>query len=1007
MNKNDRKTNTTARNSNKKELFNIIGDFNNNYSSYNEIYLKNLLNLISFYKNISLAFECFPSKLNFQKVENLLLFNGDPSTNIINSFNNYLKTICDNLLKISVNIKQNIIPKLYEYKKNLESDNSDISFFMEDTLSKITDYSEKINEADKQNKIESEKLKKLELDSLKKLHNTSMLGVIHKTLEDQRKKVSNYSYIQKQEIQSLNKFYSETQGEMSKKILQIKSHYKNNNYIIFECVKEFLKNVDDNIIDYHINESKKMMQKIELDEENQNPEKFINLLLINENNKDILFKKWKYNQLNISENKDENEKENEYDEEKPHFLMKNKIPFTDIKYDPEHLLIIKDIETEIKKNDNSKKSLDNQNIFDDSEFLSNFFLSLRNNNDILDNQLSEIVNLLEKKTGKISFYQEFCDNYLFSNSNQKIYSLFEFNNFTNFAHFKSFLNNILENISLGLNERNIESFSLLDKIIIIGEKSFYDNTYLCSLLNKNKIFSNKYIWENSIKFKIIDLLNEICTQESEGNNTINEGINKLYHKGTKLIEGIGDMLGFESKKVNEKGNIIEFLGLIKYLPKYNDLSEDKKIILKKNQAPFIIDEVFKSYIRHMSNYNYDLEDSINVIYDVYNYYQFNNNNIINYYLNYNNICCYLCKRKMNKFDLNYKAEKNKEKIKEKIRGIKGRQTNSYKFKSKLMNEKSKIIIIKYVLIFLENKDKIKLISLSKNIKKTISKTIYKYILNQKNTPIKAHIEIWKIFLNYSKLKQKNQELYNELKKELEKPETREKNLTNFKTIEADVKRTQFLKEKQKGKIAIDNILKSWQIYNSEKKYFQGMNYIVAFLYENILDEEDSFYIICGLFLNNDFYSIFKNQMSQLKNYFIIMERLIYLYLPKIYCHFKSNKVKPDFFLTPFFITLFTHIYPAIQEKNNIFVIKIWDAFIINGWKSVFEAILTLLKIKEKTILSYQGDELVGFLVNKINNDQIFYNENYEQFEHMKNYFVIPKELMTNLKEEIILENKIK
>ena len=76
MNKNDRKTNTIARNCNKKELFNIIGDFNNNYSSYNEIYLKNLLNLISLYENISLAFECFPSKLKFQKVEYLSLFNG-------------------------------------------------------------------------------------------------------------------------------------------------------------------------------------------------------------------------------------------------------------------------------------------------------------------------------------------------------------------------------------------------------------------------------------------------------------------------------------------------------------------------------------------------------------------------------------------------------------------------------------------------------------------------------------------------------------------------------------------------------------------------------------------------------------------------------------------------------------------------------------------------------------------------------------------------------------------
>ena len=86
---------------------------------------------------------------------------------------------------------------------------------------------------------------------------------------------------------------------------------------------------------------------------------------------------------------------------------------------------------------------------------------------------------------------------------------------------------------------------------------------------------------------------------------------------------------------------------------------------------------------------------------------------------------------------------------------------------------------------------------------------------------------------------------------------------------------------------------------------------------------------------------------------------------------------------------------------------IWDEFIINGWKSIFEAILTILKIKEKNILSYQGDELVDFLVNKINKDQLFLNKNYEKYEQMKNFFIIPNELIKNLEEEILLENKIK
>ena len=303
--------------------------------------------------------------------------------------------------------------------------------------------------------------------------------------------------------------------------------------------------------------------------------------------------------------------------------------------------------------------------------------------------------------------------------------------------------------------------------------------------------------------------------------------------------------------------------------------------------------------------------------------------------------------------------------------------------------------------------KIKLLFLSKKIKNVISNKIYKNILKQKYTSVEAHIQIWKILLHFKQLKKDNKGIYNNYKKEIEKLEIKQKYQKSFKVIDVDISRTEFLKNKQKGKIAINNILKSLQLYSSDNSYCQGMNYMAAFLYENILNEEDSFFIILSLFLNKKFSLLFKNEMAQLKNYFIITDRLIHLYLPKIYSHFKKNQIIPDFFLSPYFITLFTQIYPAIKEKNNIFVLRVWDEFIMNGWKSLFEAILTLLKLKEKNILMCEGDQLVDLLVNKIDKDKIFLNRNYEQFEQMKKYFIIPNELLKNLEEEIFLENKIK
>jgi hypothetical protein len=159
-------------------------------------------------------------------------------------------------------------------------------------------------------------------------------------------------------------------------------------------------------------------------------------------------------------------------------------------------------------------------------------------------------------------------------------------------------------------------------------------------------------------------------------------------------------------------------------------------------------------------------------------------------------------------------------------------------------------------------------------------------------------------------------MYENFKKEIETSETKEKYQKIFKIIEVDIDRTEFIHNKQKGLIATNNILKALQLYNIESNYCQGMNYMASYLYQNTLNEEDSFYIILSLFITKKFPSLFQKGMNKLKTYFTIMDKLIYLYIPKIHFHFKKNQIIPDFFLSPYFITLFTHLYPFIQERDN-------------------------------------------------------------------------------------------
>ena len=163
-------------------------------------------------------------------------------------------------------------------------------------------HQEKILEANKNYKSENEKFKQLEHDSIKKLGNTSIYEILHKSLDDQRKKVTNYSMMEQQEIQVLNKVYNEEKEEMIKKMFKMKENYYSDNDKIFESVKNYLNLWNNNIIDYSIKESKQLMDNIEVFKEKQNSDNFIDLLLINENNKLVLYSKWKYNLNNNNNN---------------------------------------------------------------------------------------------------------------------------------------------------------------------------------------------------------------------------------------------------------------------------------------------------------------------------------------------------------------------------------------------------------------------------------------------------------------------------------------------------------------------------------------------------------------------------------------------------------------------------------------------------------------------------------------------------------------------------------
>lgn len=121
-----------------------------------------------------------------------------------------------------------------------------------------------------------------------------------------------------------------------------------------------------------------------------------------------------------------------------------------------------------------------------------------------------------------------------------------------------------------------------------------------------------------------------------------------------------------------------------------------------------------------------------------------------------------------------------------------------------------------------------------------------------------------------------------------------------------------------------------------------MNYIASFLFQLVKNEEETFFLMYGLFENTDFSQIFVDDLIKLKQYFYAFDRLIGLFLPELHYYFKSNSVLVNYFSSSWFITLFTNSIQYLPSRENPkVVLHIWDQFILVK-KTIFKKILIFI-----------------------------------------------------------------
>ena len=517
----------------------------------------------------------------------------------------------------------------------------------------------------------------------------------------------------------------------------------------------------------------------------------------------------------------------------------------------------------------------------------------------------------------------------------------------NFIH----LSNILNDISIKHNKIDI-----LKLIINISQIITFKEWYLFNLLQKkNKYLSTKTFWS---KIVIDSFINDLNRQSKlilkEQNNNIENNKNKEKEANVYILE----FIHFSNKITN-----------------YKKLTHEQKIKLDKF-ARDNINNILIKVIEGMCSFLVQKKIAMEVVAEFGKNFGFNSKNmdyyelLIDVYSNRN----YLFNLK--KLSLEDKKEE--------------------KF--------AKICLISNMAKFLPKENLLNLLIIKKDMTRFIKTDIFRnYLLNNKIS-VDERIRIWGLMLNLKKLKE--QYNYKEKKEELLRLiennglSKESRTFQNISIIGLDVNRTTFLDKNNliKYQKSLKNILITLIYINKEIGYFQGMNYITAFFLQLLdFDEEKAFYFMLGIEKNTKFKELFENNLYLLTSYFEVFEKILKINIPEIYQHQINNEIKPNYYLPPWFLTLFTFICTKFEkEKVPKFILLVIENFLLNGWSAIFNAGYTIIKYHRNDITNLKTDKLMNFVVNNFGQKEILIEENFEYvkkkyiknaYKTMKNQFL--------------------
>jgi hypothetical protein len=505
----------------------------------------------------------------------------------------------------------------------------------------------------------------------------------------------------------------------------------------------------------------------------------------------------------------------------------------------------------------------------------------------------------------------------------------------------------LEKIS-SINESNYED---IPKDIILYERSLecqegkrlslpnYKKDNIINRLNQKQETSKNNIDQN---YEIsnrenINILKEIMKNKSTEfkENTMNSSILNLNDKkrNINLIKDNIMEICFLKDIDMKNGNIKEISNSeneIFFSDEECTLSEDEKAII--TNVP-----IFK--LKRFTSFNIQTEIKFN---QIENFTNFNNNidNINN--INNNFINSFEDEKNNNKLN----KSTNERKIDIKTKNY-SKYLNSGILKTLFVNSnKTKKSICKY----LDLKDLVSISYVNKlfnnELKEYIDIIIKNMILRDNNIFIRY--KIWKSIYSYSMLnKSENlKSIYIELIN---------KESSYMLDILKDINRTFpediTFRPGQINNNKLKNILSAYSNYNTKIGYAQGLNFIVAAAILIFPEEEQIFIFIDSLINKFKFNKIMGIDNSEVRSHLELIQYQLEKYTPKLCVFLSRNGLSHEFFSTSWIITIFANVV------NHSTLFKIWDFFIIYGWKFFNSFLISIMLIFENKILNFDANYL--------------------------------------------------